>query len=53
MLADMRVLGPGDLPDGFVSGWAYTAPAVNMPVYLEYLLRRYRGPRRDGDGARR
>ena len=35
----MRVLGPGELPDGFVSGWAYTAPAVNMPVYLEYLLR--------------
>jgi D-amino-acid oxidase len=43
MLADMRVLGPGDLPDGFVSGWAYTAPAVNMPVYLDYLLRRFAG----------
>ena len=41
MLEEMRVLGPGDLPDGFVSGWAYTAPAVNMPVYLEYLLHRY------------
>jgi D-amino-acid oxidase len=43
MLADMRVLEPGELPDGFVSGWQYTAPAVNMPVYLEYLLRRYAG----------
>jgi D-amino-acid oxidase len=41
MLEEMRVLGPGDLPDGFVSGWEYTAPAVNMPVYLEYLLHRY------------
>jgi D-amino-acid oxidase len=41
LLPDVRVLGEGDLPDGFVSGWAYTAPAVNMPVYLEYLLRRY------------
>ena len=41
LLRDLRVLQPGDLPDGFVSGWAYTAPAVNMPVYLEYLLRRY------------
>jgi D-amino-acid oxidase len=43
MLGEMRVLGPGDLPDGFVSGWQYTAPAVNMPVYLDYLLRRYAG----------
>lgn len=41
LLSDLRVLGSGDLPDGFVAGWAYTAPAVNMPVYLEYLLRRY------------
>jgi D-amino-acid oxidase len=43
MLAQTRVLGPGELPVGFVSGWAYTAPAVNMPEYLEYLLRRYAG----------
>lgn len=43
MLGEMRVLGPGDLPDGFVSGWQYTAPAVNMPVYLDYLVRRYTG----------
>ena len=43
MLDEMRVLGPGDLPDGYVSGWQYTAPSVNMPAYLEYLLRRYEG----------
>ena len=43
LLSDLRVLRPEDLPAGFVSGWAYTAPAVNMPVYLEYLLRRYTG----------
>jgi D-amino-acid oxidase len=43
LLPDMRVLGPGELPAGFVAGWRYTAPAVNMPVYLEYLLRRYEG----------
>jgi D-amino-acid oxidase len=43
LLSDLRVLRPDDLPAGFVSGWAYTAPAVNMPVYLEYLLRRYAG----------
>src|SRR5215831_3312120 len=43
MLSHLRVLGPGELPAGFASGWEYTAPAVNMPVYLEYLLRRYEG----------
>ena len=43
LLPDMRVLGPGELPAGFAAGWRYTAPAVNMPVYLEYLLRRYEG----------
>lgn len=43
LLSDLRVLHPGELPDGFVAGWAYTAPVVNMPAYLEYLLRRYQG----------
>jgi D-amino-acid oxidase len=28
-----------NLPRGFRSGWRYTAPVVNMPRYLEYLLR--------------
>jgi len=43
LLPDVRVLGAGELPGGFVTGWQYTAPSVNMPVYLEYLLRRYEG----------
>jgi D-amino-acid oxidase len=43
LLPQMHVLTPDELPAGFVSGWAYTAPAVNMPVYLEYLLHRYEG----------
>jgi D-amino-acid oxidase len=43
LLPDLRVLGPDELPAGFAAGWQYTAPAVNMPVYLEYLLRRYAG----------
>jgi D-amino-acid oxidase len=43
LLPDMRLLEPGELPAGYAAGWAYTAPAVNMPVYLEYLLRRYVG----------
>jgi D-amino-acid oxidase len=41
LLPDVRILGAGELPGGFASGWSYTAPAVNMPVYLEYLLSRY------------
>ncbi|HEY1823133.1 MAG TPA: FAD-dependent oxidoreductase [Trebonia sp.] len=43
LLPDLHVLGPGELAQGFACGWTYTAPAVNMPVYLEYLLRRYQG----------
>ena len=31
---------PADLPDGFATGWRYTAPVIDMPVYLGYLLRR-------------
>jgi len=29
---------PADLPPGFASGWRYTAPVIDMPVYLDYLL---------------
>lgn len=43
LLSNVRVLTQGELPAGFASGWAYTAPAVDMPVYLDYLLRRYEG----------
>jgi D-amino-acid oxidase len=41
LLADLRPLPAAELPAGFASGWSYTAPAVSMPVYLEYLLSRY------------
>lgn len=32
---------PAELPDGFVSGWRYTAPLATMPVYLDYLAERF------------
>ncbi|MDR3080720.1 MAG: FAD-binding oxidoreductase [Streptomyces sp.] len=32
---------PGELRDGFVAGWRYRAPVVDMPRYLEYLTRRF------------
>ncbi len=31
------------LPDGYVDGYRFTAPLVDMPVYLGYLERRLRG----------
>jgi len=33
---------PAELPAGYVTGWRYTAPLAEMPVYLEYLAERFR-----------
>jgi D-amino-acid oxidase len=30
---------PAELPDGYASGWRYTAPVIDMPAYLDYLLK--------------
>ncbi|HEY1177679.1 MAG TPA: FAD-dependent oxidoreductase, partial [Phytomonospora sp.] len=35
-----RGLPPG-LPARYVDGWRYTVPIVDMPVYLDYLSRRF------------
>ena len=47
--AELATMGGGirpcpvaDLPAGFAAGWRYTAPVVSMPVYLDYLLGRFR-----------
>jgi D-amino-acid oxidase len=39
-LAGVRPCGSGDLPEGYASGWRYTAPVISMPVYLDYLVDR-------------
>lgn len=39
-LPDVRVCGPEELPPGFLQGWRYRIPVVDMPVYLEYLFDR-------------
>ncbi|MFF3854240.1 FAD-dependent oxidoreductase [Micromonospora sp. NPDC002575] len=39
-LDGFRICEPNELPDGFATGWRYTAPLVDMPVYLGYLHRR-------------
>lgn len=39
-LVDARMCSPDDLRRGFVAGWRYRAPVVDMPRYLRYLARR-------------
>jgi D-amino-acid oxidase len=39
-LPDFSICSGSDLPDGFVCGWRYTAPLFDMPLYLNYLIRR-------------
>jgi D-amino-acid oxidase len=41
-LPGFRECRPGELPPGFASGWRYTAPIVDMPVYLRWLDQRLR-----------
>jgi D-amino-acid oxidase len=38
---DFRRAGPADLPAGFVDGYCFSAPVVEMPVYLGYLSARF------------
>jgi len=37
----MEACAPGELPAGFASGMWATLPLVDMPVYLDYLTRRF------------
>jgi D-amino-acid oxidase len=41
-MAGFRRCATQDLPEGFASGWEYTAPVVDMPAYLAYLVERLR-----------
>jgi glycine/D-amino acid oxidase-like deaminating enzyme len=40
-ISDFEPCASNELPLGFVVGWRLTAPVVNMPVYLNYLLERF------------
>ncbi|MFF3876027.1 FAD-dependent oxidoreductase [Streptomyces sp. NPDC001978] len=42
LLPDFRQADSSELPDGFVSGHRFTVPLVDMPVYLDHLLHRFR-----------
>jgi len=39
-LAGFGLCQPGELPNGFVAAWRYTAPVIDMPIYLGYLQQR-------------
>ena len=41
-LDGFRLCADGELPEGFASGWWFTAPVMTMPMYLGYLLARFR-----------
>lgn len=41
LLPGLRMCVASELPDGFSSGWHYTAPVATMPVYLDYLRARF------------
>ncbi|KMS74433.1 amino acid oxidase [Streptomyces viridochromogenes] len=43
LLPDFRECSPGELPVGFVGGFRFTVPLIDMPLYLQYLLERFRG----------
>jgi D-amino-acid oxidase len=40
-LDGFRLCDASELPEGFATGWRFTAPAVDMPIYLAYLERRF------------
>jgi D-amino-acid oxidase len=40
---DFRRAGPGDLPPGFADAYLFSAPVIEMPVYLSFLTARVAG----------
>jgi D-amino-acid oxidase len=45
LIPEFRRCAAGDLPSGFADGFRFTVPLVDMPVYLEYLLERFKAAR--------
>jgi D-amino-acid oxidase len=41
-LDDLAVLPAAQIPDGYATGWTYSAPIFDMPLYLGYLTARLR-----------
>ncbi|MET7853520.1 FAD-dependent oxidoreductase [Streptomyces avermitilis] len=43
LLPNFRICAPEELPAGFASGYRFTVPLIDTPVYLQYLLERFQG----------
>ncbi|MFG2348278.1 FAD-dependent oxidoreductase [Streptomyces phaeochromogenes] len=41
LLPNFRTCAPQELPAGFASGYRFTVPLIDMPVYLQYLVDRF------------
>jgi D-amino-acid oxidase len=41
LLPDFRVCSSHELPGGFETGYRFTVPLIDMPVYLDYLSHRF------------
>jgi D-amino-acid oxidase len=42
LLPDFQLCAREHLPPGFVAGWRFTAPMIDMPIYLRYLEQRFK-----------
>jgi len=40
LIPDLRPADPGDVPEGFRTGYRATVPMIDMPRYLDYLTQR-------------
>lgn len=40
-VADFRRAAPADLPAGFATGFLFSSPVIEMPIYLAYLTERF------------
>ncbi len=40
LIPDLRPVGPADIPDGYDIAFRATMPMIDMPHYLDYLVRR-------------
>lgn len=41
-VSGFRRATPDELPTGYADGYAFIAPVMEMPIYLDYMLRRFR-----------
>jgi len=43
LVSSYRRATPAELPAGYLDGYVYTAPTIDTPVYLSYLVGRFEG----------